>query len=540
MGCGIKRVIQLNIPIKYLPVKVFDESGYEISTSCMYAWSVDSVCWTDWATKDIYDKACKNMDSEFYLRILLFGGFKALWINSIEVKCYNISLYDENPFIKEFCGNENLFNPYANLDCALLLQQQLSDTICCMFGIPCYYFKVSPQKESADYTFKEYVLHNVDSVKIVKLMVEEGGLPSSNPQMNDFDFDWGNEWEVEISKNEFARAFGDTAYPKNFDFLYVPMMKRMYDVSGAYDEKKEGLMWRSTTWKLNLQKYNDSTNINRDDFDDIIDNFIVNNYQDTFGNKELVEQERTTGTTQCDPPRFAATNLVNLFLSDAVRATLPESEKANVIDMQLNHGSSVVTRNAYRFKESGEITYINQYCGESGTIITIITPRAEIGSFGDAFVKIQENILGLSKSDQNKAKLTFFDKSCDLSMGTTYLVMAKWNRRTYSTELHVYEHKTNPNIPKWQVRPEMYKFDFQNDLVNEPMGVYDNRLIINDKTPVVLNPYGCLVSEFKLYEQYLDDGQSYKESMKYTTTNKDCVINDIVRPIEAPHGYEIR
>lgn len=540
MSCSIRRVIQVTVPIRYLPIRVFNEEGNDVSNSSLYSWSIDSVCWTDWATKDVYDSACKNIDSDFYLRILIYNGFKALWINSIEVNCYTISLYDENPFIQDFCGNENLFNPYANLDCALLMQQQLSDNICCMLGIPCYYFKVSPKKESADYTFKEYVLHNVEAVKIVKLVVQDGELPSSNPQMNDFDFDWGNEWEVEIGKNEFARAFGDTAYPKNYDFLYVPMMKRMYNVSGAYDEKKDGLMWRSTTWKLNLQKYNDRTNIESDDFDDIIDSFIVNNYQDVFEKKEIVEQERTTGVAQCDPPRFAATNLVNLFLSDAVRASLPESEKASVIDMQLNHGSSVIARNAYKFKESGEITYINKYCGESGTVITVITPLSEIGSFGEVFVKMQGNVLVLSKVNQNKAKLTFFDKSCELSMDKTYLVIAKWNRQTYSIELHAYEHKVESDIPKWQIRPEMYKFDFQNDLVEKPMGVYDNILITNDKTPVILNPYGCLVSGFKLYEQCLDEGQSYKESMKYTTKNIDCVINDLARPIEAPHGYDVR
>ena len=35
------------------------------------------------------------------------------------------------------------------------------------------------------------------------------------------------------------------------------MMKRMWEVNSAYDEKNTGLMWRSTTWKLQLVKYND-------------------------------------------------------------------------------------------------------------------------------------------------------------------------------------------------------------------------------------------------------------------------------------------
>ena len=88
-------------------------------------------------------------------------------------------------------------------------------------------------------------------------MIKDGAMPSSNPKLTEFDFDWETDRETEISKTQFATAFGDEAYPKFGDFIYIPMMGRMWDVNAAYDEKNEGLMWRSTTWKLQLVKYSD-------------------------------------------------------------------------------------------------------------------------------------------------------------------------------------------------------------------------------------------------------------------------------------------
>ena len=143
-----------------------------------------------------------------------------------------------------------------------------------MLGIPIYYIKVAPDLDTADYTFKEYALHNVESIKQIKLMIPDGEMPSSNPKLTEFDFDWETDWEVEISKTQFAAAFGDEAFPKQRDFIYIPMMKRMWEVNSAYDEKKDGLMWRSTTWKLALVKYNESTNVSTNEWGDVIDGWL--------------------------------------------------------------------------------------------------------------------------------------------------------------------------------------------------------------------------------------------------------------------------
>ena len=267
MGCSIKRIIQFNNAITTCDVTIFDNLKNDITASCSYSWSVDGVCWSPWTDHNTFRVVTPRLESDFYLRILISTGLSDVVIDNCITSEYTIAIDASSVFLKDFCGDVNLFQPYNNLDCAIQLQQQLSDSVSCILGIPIYYFKTGPKTETIDYTFKEYVLHNVTAVKQLKLIIPDGTMPSSNPKLTEFDFDWETDWETEISKTHFANAFGDDAYPKYGDFIYIPMMHRMWDVNAAYDEKNEGLMWRSTTWKLSLVKYSDSTALDTSEFD---------------------------------------------------------------------------------------------------------------------------------------------------------------------------------------------------------------------------------------------------------------------------------
>mgnify|MGYP003289807214 CR=1 FL=1 len=195
----------------------------DITTNCMYSWSTDSVCWTNWVNYNTYIKLAKNLESDFYLRILITDSLKSVSLNNLINNCYNISLDSTQTFLQDFCGDVNLFQPYNNLDCAIQLQQQMSDSIVCMFGIPVYYFRVNPNEGATDYTFKEHFLHHIEAVKQIKLMVPDGQMPSSNPRLTEFDFDWEIDWETELSKNQFNVKL-------NGDPLFKPF---------SYDEKKQ-------------------------------------------------------------------------------------------------------------------------------------------------------------------------------------------------------------------------------------------------------------------------------------------------------------
>lgn len=533
MSCLIKRVIQISQPMTGHDVHVYCQPDKEITQNCMFSWSTDSLCWVNYVDYNTFLMMIQNVDSDYYLRILISGDFCLLVINGEPSTCYNISLYVENPFLQNFCGNENLFNPYLNLDCALQLQQQMSDSIICMLGIPCYYFKVSPNVETVDYTFKEYVLHNVESVKTIKLMLQDGQLPSSNPQMTEFDFEWDNDWEVEIGKTEFAQKFGDTAFPKQRDFIYVPMMKRMYEVNAAYDEKQEGLMWRAVTWKLGLIKWNDKTNVDQGGFEDFIDNLTVNTYSEVFG-KEYEEQRRLSGADQAESPTYSANNLYDLWYEDAIRSSISKDDKKSVITTQINNRSVKIAANMYDFKNQDSIvTYQKGYCGESGSLSFIISSVNK-----KLPLEVEKTIIQIGDIEikYSSKGLKIKDLEILLEENSTYLICLTWDKNNFAVNLDTYKLYIDPEIPLWKRKPEMCEFHTKDSLAT----VYDDRFDIRQQVPVMISPWPLMMTNIKLFDCKMNKEQLFLESNKYTTTNPHCVLNDLARPIDSGLGFNVR
>lgn len=537
-NCGIRRILRFNEAMTTQPLALFDQNHSDITHTSQYSWSTDGVCWTSWTTYNNYISITPNLQSDFYLRILIFGGFDSIIVNNCKSNCYSISLDNTNIFLTDFCGNENLFQPYNNLDCALQLQQQLSDSIVCMFGIPIYYIKVSPQFNTADYTFKEYCLHGVENIKQIKLMIPDGQMPSSNPKLTEFDFDWEIDWETEISKSQFAGAFGDTAIPKQRDLIYIPMMKRMWEVNSAYDEKNEGLMWRSTTWKLSLVKYNEKTNVDHGIFEGIIDSWIDNTYEEVFGELERNEQERQTGSLQTTSPTFSATNLYDIFMEDNIRKAYTKND-INILDKTICHRSNVVARNIYKFKnDNGCVTYQKGICGESGMISFIIETQ------GTLHGKEEKDILNFGRVEakmkyNNGFSFEFNGMEASLEPFNTYMIIMRWNRDNFTSELNIYKLIHRTDIPIYRLKPEMYYFDFENP-VCEIVSHYNNDYIHDEMLQCQIHPYPVLMSNIKYYNRYLPFEDAIKECIKYTTTHESCIINDLTRPIDSGHGYAIK
>lgn len=535
VSCAIRRILQFNEAIVYGPIKFLDNNGVDVTNTCLFSWSNDSICWTEWVNYTTYKKIAKNIENDFYLRILFDSSLGKVSINNMETKCYTVCLYNSNPFLEDLC-TENLFNPYVNLDCALQLQQQLANSIVCMLGIPIYYFRVLPQKDTADYSFKEYVMHNVESVKQMKMMIQDGTMPSSKPQFTDLDFDWEVDWEVELSKTHFAQAFGDTSFPKQRDFIYVPMMNRMWEVNSAYDEKNEGLMWKSTTWKLGLIKWNEKTNVEQGNFEDFIDNLVVNTYDNVFAELEENEQARTTATTQLERPQYTANNIDNVFIQDSIRKQMTK-KTIRIAEKQYNHGSIIVAKNIYNMGNNSLITYQKGYCGEDG-VLSFIIDISTIKT-GDYKTIISFGNINIETDGKN---IKFGDAIASLSKGSTdYLVICKWNRKSFVQEIVAYPYKCPSNLPSYRIKPEMYKFDLS--IIEENGSCeYNNDNISEKQQEVVVigSDTNVKLTNIKLFNKYLNKEQAIKESLKYTTTYECCVFNDLARPLDTGEGYSIK
>ena len=103
----------------------------------------------------------------------------------------------------------------------------------------------------------------------------------------------------------------------------------------------------------------------------------------------------------------------------------------------------------------------------------------------------------------------------------------------------IYNYVHPENIPVYKVKPEMYKFDYEDPLC-ELVGIYNNDYVMDDPQICQVYSYPLNMTNIKYYNVYLDKIESIKESIKYTTKHESCIINDLARPIDDGHGYTVK
>lgn len=546
MSCAINRVITFNDAIQFSEIILTDLSGNDITNDSEFSWSGDKVCWSDWVDYDSYCRSAKNIESDFYLRILISGGLGSVSLNGNRTNQYKIQIQTSS-FSPVICDSDdsttNIFQPYSGLDCALLLQQQLTDSIICMFGIPAYYFRVEPIQESRDLTFKEFTLHNITAVKQIKILAENGSLPSSRPILSQFEFGWELDWNIEISKTTFATAFGDTAVPKQRDILWVPLLKRMYEVNSAYDEKQDKLLWRSTTWSIFLRKYEENINMQESDYDTLLDSLLVKKSEVTGLEKE--EQSRLTSYNQIKAPDYAAHSLTDIFISDNIRQSYT-TEYINILNEFICDSNNIIARNSYEFTDSGAlITYQKSFCGDSGTISVIVhTPKyfeESTESFSTSLLEFGPiQLIFTWDSEEMQMTLTFEDfEATIVSPDSTYLVIFSWDKTSYSVSQNIYYHTHPTNYPVYYLKPEQYYF-LKDNPVSSLTDEYNNDYDTMIPQPIYTHGWPCKLTNIKYYNRSMDTASALRESLKYITTDPKCVLNDVARPINSGRGFSVR
>jgi hypothetical protein len=225
-------------------------------------------------------------------------------------------------------------------------------------------------------------------------------------------------------------------------------------------------------------------------------------------------------------------------MEDSVRKQYTKQD-TSIVDKTYNNRSLIVARNLYKFKnENGYVSYQKPICGDSGTLMFIIeTPgslqddlKRDIINFGNIQISIQYH-----KKTQDFT-IEFGDLSQKVLSFHSYMVIIKWDRNTYNTELNIYEYKHPDNVPVYKIKPEMYYFDFENP-IGEILGVYNNDYDVRNGMECKIHTYPLFITNIKYYNKALEKLEAFKESLKYTTQHENCVINDLARHINSGHGY---
>jgi len=175
------------------------------------------------------------------------------------------------------CNSDTLFRPYDVMGPGIQLWKDLSCAVSEMFGHCVRYFKTQANLESADAVLKEYSLYEVTEVKDIKVLVPDNAFPDNAIKFMPFDMDFGDGLEVHIVKEHFERAFGQDDLPEQKDYLYFPLIDRVFEVHSAYLFKD--FMAAEAYYKVMLFKWQDKANVMRENpeiaqyIDDLTENF---------------------------------------------------------------------------------------------------------------------------------------------------------------------------------------------------------------------------------------------------------------------------
>lgn len=526
--CAPIQIVNLEMPVNDAStISVYGKCEEIYPSSVLkYSYSVDGACWSCYMSIEELTESTLDEISDYFLRIKVPGEITKITNNDDVVTDYTTSL-DSSFNLTSSCEQQspNQYNPYANIDGALQLQQSLSDTVACTIGIPIYYFKVNGVKGSADFTFKEYALKSVTAVKQIKLIVMDGQMPSSKPEFAELGLDWQVDWETEISKSMFATAFGPTEQPTEGDLVYIPLQKRMWMVNEAYDERNNSLMWQSTTWKVALTKYQIDSSLDLNTHDDFVEELVKNKYEDLFGNDE--ELDSGVNSVQLTRPRPA--NLYSVFKSDATRKEMT----CDSIDFQntsLYHKGTLVSDNVYIFKPNigdVQITYQHQFCGSECSISFLI--RCDMNNiYTGKLLEIDKLSIDINQGKTQSVITLNVDDKCQLTLENNewYFVTVRFSKKLRTLDMTASINKHPENIPLYQLSNWHYYFDVDNH--QQSTSKWNTEMEINPKADILLN--GCYgnMSNIKVFDVYNDN---MSELMMQYPTNQHLIINDTARQL---------
>lgn len=529
-GCAPKQIISIGPAINDMTtVELYNGDCKYCTNELQYSYSVDGVCWSCFMSFDEALAATVELTTDFFLKIKMAGQVTGVTIDGEPTTDYTTQL-DSEFSMSDYVKSTTQYNPYSNLEGALSLQSTLNELVSSMFGIDIYYFKLAPNAGSRDFTFKEYALYDVEAVKQIKLMVADGTMPSSKPDFTDFGLEWQSDWEVEIVMSTFATAFGPTAKPMEGDLIYIPMMKRMWMVNEAYDEKNGNLMWTSTTWKLALVKYQEKSSVDLGDTQNLVDTFVKNKYEDLFGEEEGLD----SGIEATDSPKYAANNMYAIYESDATRKYVT-SAGISFFNANLYYKGTMISDNCYKFNNIGietQIVYQRKYCGENGVISFIITPN--VGNF-EGNLMMCANIKINIRQAANYCVLTVINNpksTLKLRAGTTYFVYLRWSKDLNLIEFTAAPYMYPDSIPMYKLQPHHYSFDLERPL--QTISTYNSEMEQAEPKDVIVHGFNGNITNIKVFDIYNDN---VSEILQMYPTHQHLMINDTARKILDNHGY---
>jgi hypothetical protein len=272
--------------------------------------------------------------------------------DGIIVSCPNFCTDCTDPFAMNGCANiqvtcnaSNQFNPYA-LTKSVKMYKQLVNIVNGIFGHEVTYFKTEPDARTSDVILMEYSLHNVTDKQTIKIMVPDNEFPTEASTYDIFGIEL-EDFEIHITAEEFETHFGAGKYPRNKDYMFIPIINRMYEINSVSlaDEFNRSHSY----WKVKLVKYQDRGDVIKGQFDDDTD-VLITGIEEIFGERIQDEYKKNL------KPEIFQT-VINKY-NDGIRTFV--DTKLGIVDYDLKNRWTIVSKNHYNF--------LNMTLGDSAVV----------------------------------------------------------------------------------------------------------------------------------------------------------------------------
>lgn len=254
--------------------------------------------------------------------------------------CPNFCTDCTDPFAMNGCANiqvtcnTNQFNPYA-LTKSVKMYKQLVNIVSGIFGHEVTYFKTEPDARTTDVILMEYSLHNVVDKKTIKILVPDNEFPTEAHTYDIFGIEL-EDFEIHITAEEFETQFGAGNYPRNKDYMFIPIINKMYEISSIAlaDEFNRSHSY----WKVKLVKYQDRGDVIKGQFDDDTD-VLITGIEEIFGERIQDEYKKNL------KPEIFQTVVEKHH--DGIRTFV--DRKLRIVDYDLKNRWTIVSKNYYDF-----------------------------------------------------------------------------------------------------------------------------------------------------------------------------------------------
>ena len=256
---------------------------------------------------------------------------------------------------EESCDDSlNLYNPYAQ-NRSVNLYKQLNNIVSNIFGHTVNYFRTEANNRTKDVTLMEYSLFSVADQQDIKILVPDNEFPEESNTYNIFGMEWA-EFEVHIVHDRFKAVFGDGIRPRAKDYLFIPIINKMYEVNSVSiaDEFNASRSY----WRLKLTKYQDRTSVIKTGYDIATDN-LVTGIDELFGEEIADEQKKDT-----NPVQFQT---ISRILEDGSRTYIDSN--LTITDEAIVNNFTTVSHNHYDLSKVAAGSTALRYATASNMII---------------------------------------------------------------------------------------------------------------------------------------------------------------------------